>query len=225
MSLAISLLDDAPFRWDPSSTATAASTNRLKVEAAKFEQHGDKFDDSRRRERTVSAKRKVAKLATQQALDWDDVGLEANGRLTGGRKGLRIIVLKHLFDPNQFQQSDKSDDDNDQFLHELERGLRTKCEQFGVVEKMTVFSDNPEGVVIVKFAEPSAASDAVRELNGYEWTSGEPAIEAIFWDGVTDFTAKSMEKEAKEEVTRHEEFGKWLENQEDLPAEFLLKTE
>jgi hypothetical protein len=90
---------------------------------------------------------------------------------------------------------------------------------------MTVFSDNPEGVVIVKFAEPSAASDAVRELNGHEWTSGNPAIEAIFWDGVTDYTAKEMEKEAKEEATRHEEFGKWLENQKDLPEEFLLKTE
>jgi hypothetical protein len=28
-------------------------------------------------------------------MDWDEG--EFNGRLTGGRKGLRIIVLKHMF--------------------------------------------------------------------------------------------------------------------------------
>ena len=218
--LAITLLDDAPFRM-------TAATNKLKVEEAKFEQHGEKFDDSRRREHTVSAKRKVAKLATRQALDWDDVGLEANGRLTGGRKGLRIVVLKHVFDPKQLQQNkkeseDDSDDDGDRLLRDLEREIGTKCAQWGVVEKITVFSQNPEGVVVVKFAQPSAASEAVRELDGCEWNPGKLAIEAIFWDGVTDFTAKAKEEE--EEAKRHEKFGNWLETQ-DLPEELQLATE
>ena len=49
-------------------------------------------------------------------------------------------------------------------------------------------------------------------------------IEASYWDGVTDFTCRDVEKEEKETEQRLDEFGDWLENQ-DLPDEFKLQVE
>ena len=49
-------------------------------------------------------------------------------------------------------------------------------------------------------------------------------IEAIFWDGVTDYTIHDDAKEEAEAEKRHEEFGNWLDEQE-LPEEFQLQVE
>lgn len=219
--LAMTLLDGAPFRLDSGvvvGTGTSTrSTTLMTVEPAKFEQHGEVFDDSKS-SKISTAKRKVAKLATRQAMDWDEGVI--NGRLTGGRKGLRIIVLKHMFDPPV------TDDDAskvDATLAVLEPKLRSKCEEWGPVEKITVFSRHPEGVVIVKFTQPGSASDAVKYFDGNAKWNGR-TTKASFWDGVTDFTVRNEEQERKEEDERHEAFGEWLDNQ-DLPEELRLKSE
>lgn len=217
VALAVTLLDGTPFRTTSMNSNNNDTALLMTVHSAKFEQHGEQFDGSSRG-RVSNAKRKVAKLATMQAIDWDDG--EFNGRLTGGRKGLRIIVLKHLFDPSRLAQS--SEEEQDRLLGALEQDLRAECERWGVVEKITFFSQNPQGVAVVKLTQPGAASDAVKELNGRLWK--ERRIEACFWDGVTDYTVKDVVKEAKASQVREEEFGNWLESQE-LPEELLLKTE
>jgi HIV Tat-specific factor 1 len=211
VDLALTLLDESQFR--PSVTHTTDSV--IRVQRAKFEQHGTKFDD--KRARISNDKRKVAKLAAIQAMDWDEG--EFNGRLTGGRKGLRIIVLKHMFNPAALAGRP----DEDSLLASMEQDLHAECEQWGVVEKITVFSKNPAGVVIVKFATPGAASDAVKELDGRMWKEAG-RVEASFWDGVTDFTVRDEVKEQKESEERQEQFGKWLEHQE-LPEELRLKVD
>lgn len=213
ISLAVTLLDGTPFR--PYSLSADDAHLLMTVQSAKFEQHGEQFDTSRGR--TSNAKRKVAKLATMQAMDWDDGAF--NGHLTGGRKGLRIIVLKHIFDSGRLVQL--SEEEQDRILGALEHDLRLECERWGVVEKLTFFSQNSDGVVVAKFTQPGAASDAVKELNGRLWK--ERRIEACFWDGVTDFTVKDEAKEAKDLIEREEEFGTWLESQE-LPKELQLNT-
>lgn len=212
VDLALTLLDESHFR--PSVTRLTTDPV-IRVQRAKFEQHGTKFDD--RRARISNDKRKVAKLAAIQAMDWDEG--EFNGRLTGGRKGLRIIVLKHMFNPVVLAGRP----DEDSLLASMEQDLHAECEQWGVVEKITVFSKNPAGVVIVKFATPGAASDAVKELDGRMWKEAG-RIEASFWDGVTDFTVRDEVKEQKESEERQQEFGKWLEHQE-LPEELRLKVD
>jgi RNA recognition motif-containing protein len=219
VSLAVTLLDGAPFRISTIPNQNDATV--MTVQAAKFEQHGSEFDAERNRQMMISnAQRKIAKLATKQAVDWDEG--EYNGRLTGGRKGLRIIVLKHSFDPSQVKRM-SSEAEQDSFFGTLEEELRVECEQFGVVEKITFFASNPEGITVVKFTQPGSASDAVFRFNGSSWKGR--AIEACFWDGVTDYTVKDDETiEAKEMEIREEEFGNWLESQE-LPDELRLQTE
>jgi HIV Tat-specific factor 1 len=212
VDLAIALLDGTPFR----ATISNDNSTLMQVQAAKFEQHGEEF--IKNRGIVSNAKRKVAKLAAMQAVDWDEG--EFNGRLTGGRKGLHIVVVKHLFDAAALARL--SDEKQHDFLQALDDELRLVCEEWGDVDKLTFFSKNPDGVAVVKFALPGAASDAVRELGGRPWKGG--VIAASFWDGVTDYTVKDEECESKDAERREEEFGSWLESQE-LPEELRLKTD
>ena len=53
--------------------------------------------------------------------------------------------------------SDNSLEDN--FIQELTEDVRQGCEPFGVVEKIKIFDKNPDGVVVVKFKQPLAASN------------------------------------------------------------------
>ncbi|KAL7479820.1 hypothetical protein ACHAW6_005547 [Cyclotella cf. meneghiniana] len=210
VDLALQILDENLFR----------DGAILSVQRAKFEQHGSAFEENSKTtkngRRIVSeAKRKVARLAALQAVGWDE---GENGRIAGGLKGLRIIVLRNMFVPDEFL-----DDANDEKLGALEETVHAECEDMGTVEKITIFSKHPAGVIIVKFAQPNAASDAVNRFNGRVRKDGKQKVEASYWDGVTDYTVVDEEKEAKEAEKRLDEFGNWLENQE-LPEEFQLKV-
>lgn len=206
VELALQILDENLFRDDAT----------LSVQRAKFEQHGAFGDNGKPGRRVVSeAKRKVARLAALQAVGWDE---GENGRIAGGLKGLRIVVLMNMFDPAKFQ-----DDVNDEKLQSLEKEVHAECEKIGVVEKITVFSKHPGGVMIVKFTQPNAASDAVTQFNGKVRIDGRK-VEASYWDGVTDYTCRDIDKEEKDTEKRLDEFGDWLEDQ-DLPEEFKLQVE
>jgi len=205
VELALQILDENLFR-DGIST--------LSVQRAKFEQHGTENKNGGRR--IISeAKRKVARLAALQAVGWDE---GENGRIAGGLKGLRIVVLMNMFNPAELKNDKK-----DEKLQSLEKDVRAECGEIGAVEKITVFSKHPAGVMIVKFTKPNDASDAVNKFNGKVRSDGRK-VEASYWDGVTDYTCKNVEKEEKESEERLDQFGDWLENQ-DLPEEFKLKVE
>mmetsp|Transcript_25722 Transcript_25722/g.36668 ORF Transcript_25722/g.36668 Transcript_25722/m.36668 type:complete len:269 (+) Transcript_25722:249-1055(+) len=227
VELALQILDENLFR----------DGAILSVQRAKFEQHGSTFGDNNnkddkssssggggkggKRRRVISeSKRRVARLAAIQAVGWDE---SENGRIAGGLKGLRIIVLMNMFDPRELECDNGDDDDNDTRLRALEREVHTQCEEIGTVEKITIFSKHPAGVIIVKFVKPNDASDAVKAFNGKVRGNGRK-VEASFFDGVTDYTVVDVEKEEKEAEKRLDKFGDWLEEQE-LPEEFQLRVE
>lgn len=213
VELALQILDGS--LWD--------KDHRIKIERAKFQaknesgtktpngstnQNEDGSDpiEYRKRKRPISeAQRKVARLAILQAQD-EGFG----GRLSGGRKGLCIIVVKNLM-------GGISDEKLEEVLHET-------FQEFGSIEKITCISKTR--VVIVKYVEPIAASTALKALNGSQNPRTKENMEALYWDGVTDYTtiAGDDEKEKEEEERRHEEFGNWLESQEELPPELQLQV-
>jgi HIV Tat-specific factor 1 len=133
--------------------------------------------------------------------------------LTGGLKGLRIIVLQPMF--NHHSATEET-------LAQLETIIRGDCEKCGAVEKITIFANNPRGVVIVKFAQPAAASEAIKLWDGRIFNGRK--VEATFWDSVTDYNVRDEEKEKAETEKRHEQFGDWLESQ-DIPEELRLQVE
>ncbi len=174
------------------------------------------------------AQKKVAMSVMQQALGWSNEGEEGEDEASmggggggGGGKGsnsnLRIVVLQNLFVPADFSSPSFSD--------ELEEDLASECSRSGVVDKITVFSNNPCGVAVVKFTATFAAKDCVQRLDKRFF--GGRQLRCFYWDGVTDYTvhAESAEGE-KEEEERLDEFGDWLEKgQEELPDEFKIAVE
>ncbi|KAG7338525.1 hypothetical protein IV203_014007 [Nitzschia inconspicua] len=92
------------------------------------------------------------------------------------------------------------------------------------VEKITAITKTQ--VVIVKYAEPIAASEAVEALHDSVNPRTQEKVEAIYWDGVTDYTKVPCgdETEGLEEQKRHEEFGNWLDSQEERPPELRLQV-
>jgi RNA recognition motif-containing protein len=213
--LALQILDESP--WD--------ETHTIRVERATFEAKPDAEtagstntntntnnnitnntnNNNRRKRKPVSeAKRKVARLALLQAQD------EGFGeRLAGGRKGLRIVVVKHMMEGIP---ENRLEDEIQAYI----------CQEIDgrAVEKITCISSS--NVVIIKFVEPSAASQAVDAWHGTVNARTNQKMEAIYWDGVTDYTHKE-DDDLEQEEKRHDDFGKWLETQQELPPELQLK--
>ena len=227
VALALQVLDEAPFRDSAllSNSKDKPNPYKVSVQKAKFEQHGEYAKQRDKKKRISQAQRKVARMAAKQAVDWDEG--DFNGRLTGGLKGLHIIVLKRMFQPHELAGGDEKEDDS--VLAKLEKEVRTSCEKHGNVEKITVFSKNPQGVVVVKFTQPPAASEAVKAWDGrsFSLVNQERKVEATFWDGVEDYTVRDNKKDEAEMEKRHEAFGAWLEGQaeEELPEELRLQVE
>ncbi len=232
VQLAIQLLDDTIFRTidpktnQPLSYEMTTNQKKIVVQQAKFEQKtDDEYMSKNLKKKSVSEKkRQVARIAKLQAITWDEG--DYNGRITGGIKGLRIIVLKNVFTLKDIEKAKHIDPEKgeDQLLESIESIIRKECEEFGVVEKITIFSKNADGVVIVKFSQPSAANDAITFYNNGSHPHYAMKIEASFWDGVSDFTVRDEEVEEQDTKKRLDDFGNWLEEQE-LPEEFALNVE
>lgn len=67
--------------------------------------------------------------------------------------------------------------------------IAEECEKCGVVEKITLFSQNVRGIVVVKFSTSYAAQECVKLMNGRFF--GGRKIKSFFWDGVTNYTVTS----------------------------------
>ena len=147
------------------------------------------------------------------------------------KRALKIVVLEGMFRPED-SLSDPT------FFEDLERDLLQECEKLGEIEKITVFSKNPRGIVIIKFSTSFAAQECVRVMDGRFF--GGNRLRCTFWDGVTNYSVPDMSSQAgvngsaalngtaveAAEEARLDAFGDWLDkDQEDLPEEFRLRVE
>lgn len=78
-----------------------------------------------------------------------------------GGIGLKIIVLQNMFSLQEAKSSSVNADFlvESNFKEELMSDVRSGCEPFGVVEKVTIFDTNPDGIVVVKFKSANAAEN------------------------------------------------------------------
>jgi RNA recognition motif-containing protein len=163
--------------------------NKIKVEKAKFEQKGD-FYQKREQKKIDDLQKFKYKTDVNRLLGWEE---EEN------EKGLKIVVLKNVFEPVDFvEDPELLDDMRNDFLEE--------CLDFGDVEKLKIFNDNEDGIIKIKFKTPSAAARCIDHLKGRFYNGRQ--IEALYWDGKTDYYKKKENTE--EEDKRIEEFGEWL---------------
>ena len=155
-------------------------------------------------------KRKVQKLKEAQALSWEEGEAE--------HKGLKIVVLKNLFDPAvDFAGSEAS---SQAFERRLERAVASECLKCGELEKLTLYSSHPDGVMIARFKHSYAAEKCVTHASGGRWKCGGRVVTATYWDGEENF---EQLRDYSEEDARVEAFGSWLEEQD--PEEHLTELD
>eukprot|EP00611_Tribonema_gayanum_P022549 TRINITY_DN4544_c0_g1_i1.p1 TRINITY_DN4544_c0_g1~~TRINITY_DN4544_c0_g1_i1.p1 ORF type:complete len:382 (-),score=116.36 TRINITY_DN4544_c0_g1_i1:154-1299(-) len=178
----------------------------LSVSKAVFQQKEGKADTVRKL-KVTDARVKVARAAAKQALSWnesDDIGV--------AKGGLKIVVIENMFDPSDFVE-------DPDFGEDLQADIALECQKLGPLEKITVFSRNPIGPVVVKFGTAFASEQCIKKMDG-RWF-GKRKLRCHYWDGITNYEVK---EDASKEQERLDEFGDWLENQ-DLPEEMQLRTE
>lgn len=220
LQMALEVLDGGYIRPNFCVTVTKAefqskTSGGMSDGSAVVEGLGGGAENGKRRPVPTRAQIKVTKSAVQQALAWndeDDIGVSK-------KQALRIVVLEGMFLPSDFDSSTFSD--------ELEQDVASECGKCGEIDKITVFSKNIRGIVIVKFKTSFAAQECIRTMNG-RYFSGR-RLRSYFWDGVANYaqmSSKQEEEEEKKELARIDEFGDWLEEeQNELPEEFRLVVE
>ncbi|KAK8822238.1 hypothetical protein WA577_005402 [Blastocystis sp. JDR] len=185
IQLAIQMQDDCPLRY--------SDTTKVHVSEAVFERKNkrdkpasDDEDDKTKKLRWMHMQQQMHNLSWAEE-DEDEGGI-----------GLKIIVLQNMF---SLQEAKKPN-----FKEELMSDVRSGCEPFGVVEKVTIFDTNPDGIVVVKFKSANAAENCVKRMDGRFFAGRQ--LKAFFWDGHTDYRTKMTDDEENEKL---ENFAKWIE--------------
>ena len=81
--------------------------------------------------------------------------------------------------------------------------LTSICSKFGKVTLVKPIEAHPEGVVIIRFDEPKAASIAIGELDGAEYHGKTVITEP--WDG-SDLSVRETHEDEEKRVKLFEEF-------------------
>ncbi|GAB9475479.1 Rna-binding protein [Globisporangium polare] len=178
VELAVQLLDKSEIRpeWP------------IDVTPAVFEQKGKEF--VKRKKVKLDSRAKVKKFEQEKALSWNE-GADDE------RNGLRIVVIKHMFTPEEIE--------NEAYEDELRDDILAECLKMGEVSKITLFSKREDGVVVVKFESTGSAATCIDAMNGRFFAGRK--LECSFWDG-TDYTYRESKDEEKE---RADKFSEWLE--------------
>ena len=98
------------------------------------------------------------------------------------------------------------------------------CHLFSRFLLLPVFDKSEENVVMLKFKEVVNAEECMSVMGGGDLLGRK--TRSIYWDGVTDYTNKvaNEQQKAKEEEKRLEDFGAWIDGQDELPEELRLQT-
>ena len=113
------------------------------------------------------------------------------------RKEDKIVILKNLFDPKEFEADPT-------LITDIRDDLKQECEKFGPIKKIMIFDRHPEGIGSVTFRELVSADACVTQLNG-RWYGGKQ-LEAFKWDGVTNYQMEETDQEREQRLKKWEEF-------------------
>ncbi|KAL2641663.1 hypothetical protein R1flu_009250 [Riccia fluitans] len=180
VDLAIKILDGTPLRPNGATNMT--------VTVAKFEQKGEVF---MKKQQSKKKKQKLQRLE-QRALGWggfDDV-----------RKVEAVtVIFKHMFTREELMS-------DPQLLPDLESDVAEECTKIGPIERLRVYENHPEGVVMVKFKDRAHGLKCIEIMNG-RWFGGKQ-IAAFEDTGLVNYAAV---RDAADEEARLEQFGAELE--------------
>ncbi len=184
VSLALQILDGA-----------MVGKKIVKVERAKFEMKGAKYDPKLKPKKLRKKEMEALKRKHEKMFAWEPE------KLRGERsKRDAVIVIKNLFDPATF---DRKPD----LILEYSSHLREHCSKFGTIRKVVVYDKNSEGVAQVFFASPGEADQAIAMIDGRMFFN-KRVMTAQTWDGKTKYKVNETDEEEKK---RLENWDKFLE--------------
>lgn len=186
--LALQILDGAHFRPGMAKAMT--------VTKAKFEQKGEQFLAKKAPNR--SKKKKKGATAVDKALGWD--GFDDRAKPTEV-----TVILKHMFHPDEFVGDPGVKTD-------LETDVAAECKKLGSIANIRVHQHNPEGVIAIRFVSPDAAQECLKLMNGRFF--GGRQVEALMWDGLTNYHVKPRKETEEEQQARLDKFARELEGRD-----------
>jgi HIV Tat-specific factor 1 len=180
VELALKILDGTPLR--------PGGRPIMSVTRAKFEQKGEVFVKKQQNKQ----KKKKLKQQEQRALGW-------GGFDDKKKEEPMTVILKHMFTRAELL-ADPS------LLPEVEEDVMAECTKIGPIDRLRVYENHPEGVVMVKFKDKQAGLKCIQIMNG-RWFGGKQ-IEAYEDTGLVNY---ALVRDAAEEEARLEQFGRELE--------------
>ncbi|KAF9821299.1 hypothetical protein SFRURICE_005765 [Spodoptera frugiperda] len=186
VDLALKLLDGSDFKG-----------NKIKVERASFQMKGEYNPALKPKKKKKKELEKIKKMQ-QKLFDWRPE------KFIGERsKHERVVIVKNLFHPTDFDQEV-------QLILDYQQDLREECGKCGEVRKVVIYDRHPEGVAQITMKEPEMA-DAVVELINGRWF-GKRQITAEIWDGRTKYRIAETDSEISKRINKWDQF---LEGKEE----------
>ncbi|KAK0428384.1 hypothetical protein QR680_010767 [Steinernema hermaphroditum] len=180
VALALQLLDGSRVRDE-----------EIKVERAHFELKGE-FDPSKKRRRLTKAQKKRFEDNQNRHFKWEPEKSRAYRPISDC-----TVIIKNLFTLDEME-ADVT------FGEKLKEEVTETCSRYGVVKKVTVYENNPDGVVSVNFESVENSDQAVRTLNG-RVVKGR-ALEVSLWDGKTKYAVAETEEQRERRLRQWSDY-------------------
>ncbi|GAA5821235.1 hypothetical protein JCM10212_005328 [Sporobolomyces blumeae] len=151
---------DHPKPHASSSSSSTASTSRPNGPVASTDASNVTETDEERRQREAKAKRqgkKAAALRKQKLEDWSSSEDEASQQQSRKLKG--VVVLEGMFTLDELEE-DKT------LLLDLKEDVRDECEALGVVTNVTLYDQEPRGIITVRFKDEISAQACILKMSG-----------------------------------------------------------
>ncbi|KAI9844425.1 MAG: hypothetical protein M1837_005626 [Sclerophora amabilis] len=240
VDLAIQMLDDTDFRF-----GEAGPSGKMKVQAADFsyksQQDAPAKSSMKDKKKII---RKTQRLNNKLA-DWDDDD-PSTIQDTSSRWD-KVVILKHMFTLQELEEDPAA-------ILDIKDDIRQECSKLGEVTNVVLFDREPDGVASVRYSNAEAAKACVRTMNG-RFFSGTQVIAYISegiekFKKSTDRKVSGVADEdeaddakgggqgdgddgahgdqgmmSKEEKKRLDQFGTWLEQQQEEQQEEEGKEE
>lgn len=117
----------------------------------------------------------------------------------------KVIVLKHMFTLKEITEDPSA-------ILDIKEDVRDECEKLGQVTNVVLYDKEEDGVVTVRFANATAAREAVKLMDGRWFDSRQ--LEAYVAEGREKFKkSKKQDADDGDEEKRLEGFSNFIEGE------------
>ncbi|CAD6191008.1 unnamed protein product [Caenorhabditis auriculariae] len=180
IDLALSLLDGADLNG-----------KKVKVEEAHFEQKGN-FDPTKKKKKLTSAQKKRFMEKQNKAFEWRESSTRIQRPVSDC-----VVIIKNRFTLQMLME-------NPILIFTLKEDVAKSCAMYGLVKKVVVFDNNPDGVVSVHFSNTDESDMAVHHLNGSMFNGR--ILTAELWDGKTKYAVQETKEEHEKRMNNWQKF-------------------